>query len=126
MQDGEIQRELLKETRTAKKALEVAMNIEIGIQNQLKISGTSIPNTTNEISSQSINSVVFKDRGIELEHRQTNLSNLRFAQIVAMAGLLLIDKIALLVENLAKIVGSLITMQKFVANQNNLVNQNLE
>ena len=29
MQDGEIQRELLKETRTAKKALEVAMNIEI-------------------------------------------------------------------------------------------------
>ena len=57
MQDGEIQRELLKETRTAKKALEVAMNIEMGIQNQLKISGTSIPNTTNEISSQSINSV---------------------------------------------------------------------
>ena len=57
MQDGEIQRELLKETRTAKKALEVAMNIEMGIQNQLKISGTSIPNTTNEISNQSINSV---------------------------------------------------------------------
>ena len=57
MQDGEIQRELLKETRTAKKALEVAMNIEMGIQNQLKISGTSIPNTTNEISSQSIKSV---------------------------------------------------------------------
>ena len=36
MQDGEIQRELLKETRTAKKALEIAMNIEMGIQNQLK------------------------------------------------------------------------------------------
>ena len=34
MQDGEIQRELLKETRTAKKALEVAMNIEMGIKNQ--------------------------------------------------------------------------------------------
>ena len=57
MQDGEIQRELLKETRTAKKALEVAMNIEMGIQNQLKISGTSLHNTTNEILSQSINSV---------------------------------------------------------------------
>ena len=57
MQDGEIQRELLKETRTAKKALEVAMNIEMGIQNQLKISGTPTPNTTNEISSQSINNV---------------------------------------------------------------------
>ena len=57
MQDGEIQRELLKETRTAKKALEVAMNIEMGIQNQLKISGTPTPTTTNEISSQSINNV---------------------------------------------------------------------
>ena len=57
MQDGEIQRELLKETRTTKKTLEVGVNIEMGIQNQLKISGTSIPNTTNEISSQSINSV---------------------------------------------------------------------
>ena len=43
MQDGEIQRELLKETRTAKKALEVAMNIEMGIQNQLKVSGTPTP-----------------------------------------------------------------------------------
>ena len=57
MQDGEIQRELLKETRTAKKALEVAMNIEMGIQNQLKISGTPTLNTTNEISSQSMNNV---------------------------------------------------------------------
>ena len=33
------------------------MNIEMGIQNQLKISGTPTPNTTNEILSQSINSV---------------------------------------------------------------------
>ena len=57
LQDGEIQRELLKETPTNKKALEVAMDIEMGIPNQLKISGTSTPNTTNEISSQSINSV---------------------------------------------------------------------
>ena len=38
MHDGEIQRQLLKETRTAKRALEVAMNIETVIQNQLKIS----------------------------------------------------------------------------------------
>ena len=44
MQDGEIQRELLKETRTAKKAIEVSMKIEMGIQNQLKITGTSSPN----------------------------------------------------------------------------------
>ena len=57
MQDGEIQRELLKETRTAKKALDVAMNIEMGIQKQLKISGTAIHQTTNEITTTSINNI---------------------------------------------------------------------
>ena len=57
MQDGEIQRELLKETRTAKKALEIAMNIEMGIQNQLKISGTSAQTTTNETTSRTVNNV---------------------------------------------------------------------
>ena len=57
MQDGEIQRELLKETRTAKKALEIAMNIEMGIQNRLKISGSPASTTTNEITSQTINNV---------------------------------------------------------------------
>ena len=58
MQDGEIQRESLKETRTAKKALEIAMNIEMGIQNQLKISGTSALTITNEkITSSSVNNV---------------------------------------------------------------------
>ena len=57
MQDSEIQRELLKETRTAKKALEVAMNIEMGIQNQLKISGTTVHSTTNEITTTSVNNI---------------------------------------------------------------------
>ena len=57
MQDDEIQMELLKEARTAKKALEVAMNTEMGIQNQLKISGTSAQTTTNEITSASVNNV---------------------------------------------------------------------
>ena len=57
MQDGEIQRELLLETRAAKKALEFTMNIEMGIQNQLKISGTSAQTTTNEITSASVNNV---------------------------------------------------------------------
>ena len=57
MQDGEIQRELLKETRTAKKALAIAMNNEIGIQNQLKISGTSAQTATNEIKCASVNNV---------------------------------------------------------------------
>ena len=57
MQDREIQRELLKETKTAKKALEVAMNIEMGIQNQLKISGTTVHSTTNEITTKSVNNI---------------------------------------------------------------------
>ena len=57
MQDGEIQRELLKETRTAKKALEIAMNIEMGIKNQLKIFGSPASTTTKEITSQMINNV---------------------------------------------------------------------
>ena len=57
MQDGEIQRELLKETRTAKKALEIAMNIEMGIKNQLKMSGTSAQTATNEIISASVNNL---------------------------------------------------------------------
>ena len=51
MQDGEIQRELLKETREPKKALEVAISIEMGIQTQLKISGASTNNSTNEVHS---------------------------------------------------------------------------
>ena len=57
MQHGEIQKELLKETRTAKKALEISMNIEMGIQNQLKISRTSAQTATTEITSASVNNV---------------------------------------------------------------------
>ena len=57
MQDGVIQRELLKETRTAKKALEVAMNIEMEIQNQLKISGTTVHSTTIGITTTSVNNI---------------------------------------------------------------------
>ena len=57
MQDGDIQRELLRETRSAKKALEVAMNIEMGIQNQLKMSGTAIHQNTNEVTTTSINNL---------------------------------------------------------------------
>ena len=69
---------------------------------------------------------MFRDPGIDPEHRQTSSSSLRFAQIVAMAGLLLIDKTVLPVAKLVKIVELLTTLQKFAANQNNPVNQNLE
>ena len=57
MQVGEIQRELLKETRTAKKAPKIAMSIEMGLQNQLRISGISAPTITNEITIESVNNV---------------------------------------------------------------------
>ena len=57
MQDGEIQRELLKETRSAKKVLEVTINFEMGIQNQSKKSRTAILQNTNEITTTFINNV---------------------------------------------------------------------
>ena len=50
-------RKLIKETRTAKNALEIAMNIEMGTQNQLKISGISSQTTSNEISNTTVNNV---------------------------------------------------------------------
>ena len=56
-QDVDIQRELLKETRTAKKVLEVAMNIEMGIQNQMKISGNATHQTKNATTTTSINNL---------------------------------------------------------------------
>ena len=40
MHDGEIKRKLLKETRTPQKALELAINVEMGTPNKLNISGT--------------------------------------------------------------------------------------
>ena len=58
MQDGEIQRDLLKEMRTAKKALELAINIEMGIQEQLKIAGTAAYTVSNQIAN--ILSTAFK------------------------------------------------------------------
>ena len=57
MQDGEIQRESFKETRSSRKASKVAMNIEIGIQNELKMSGTALRHTTNDVTTTSINNI---------------------------------------------------------------------
>ena len=100
------------------------MNIEMGIQNQLKISGTSIPNTTDEISSQSMNSVQGSWNRTRAPTNQfvkpTTCPNCGYGWTPSHR------KVALHVENLVEIVESLITLQKFVANQNNLVNRNLE
>ena len=57
MQDGEKQRELLKETGSTKKALEVAINIEMGIQNRLKIAGTAAQTNSNQAANTSVNSI---------------------------------------------------------------------
>ena len=50
-------RELLKQTWSAQKALEVAINIKMGIQNQLKISETARYTVSNQAANTSINSI---------------------------------------------------------------------
>ena len=50
-------RELLKEARSAEKALEVATYIDMGIQNHLKISGTVAYTASKQIANTSINSI---------------------------------------------------------------------
>ena len=57
MHNGEKQRELLKETRSAKKALAVAINIEMDIQNHLKLSRTAAHSISNQAANVSVNSV---------------------------------------------------------------------
>ena len=57
MQDEEIQRVLLKEARTPKKALERPINIEKDIQNQVKISETLAKKVLNQLANPSINSI---------------------------------------------------------------------
>ena len=44
MLDGEIHKELLRQTNTPKKALELTTNTEMRIQNQLRIAVTSVYN----------------------------------------------------------------------------------
>ena len=83
MQDAETQRELLKETRTAKKALELAINIEMGNQSQLKISGTEVYTVSNQIANTSIKTS--KTHGIDL-YRQRITENLQFAQTADTLG----------------------------------------
>ena len=56
-QDGELQRELLKETRSAKKALEVVINMEMRIQKNLMVSKTAGYTVSNQAANTSINSI---------------------------------------------------------------------
>ena len=124
MQDGEIQSELLKETRTAKKALEVAMNIEMDIQNQLKKSGTSTQTTTNKITSASVNNV--QGSWNRSRPSTSQLANLQFFYTVVKDGQSHIVKIALTVGTIVKIVVLLIISQKFVENLKIHTNRNSE
>ena len=77
MQDREKQRELLKETRTAERVLELAINTEMGIQNQSKISGTAAYSVSNQVAYTSIYS--FKAPGIDLNQQRLISPNLQFA-----------------------------------------------
>ena len=101
------------------------MNIEMGIQNQPKISGTSAPTTTNEITSTSVNNAQ-GSQGIDHVHQLTNLLCLQPVQTVAMDGQPRIDKIALPVERLVKIVALLTILPKSAENLNTHINRNPE
>ena len=70
MQDGNIQGELLKETRATIKALEIAIkiNIEISIQNHLKTSGTSAYSLSNQIANAL--STAFKNHGTKKNNQR--------------------------------------------------------
>ena len=57
MQDGEIQQELLKQARKHKKALELAIKIEMGIQNKLNISGTSAYTVSNQLNNTATSNI---------------------------------------------------------------------
>ena len=69
---------------------------------------------------------MYKDPGIDHVHRLTNSSCLSFVQTVAMDGQPNINKIALPVERIVKIVVLLTTSQKFVENLNTHINRNPE
>ena len=74
MRNAEIQRELLKETRLPERALEVAIDIEMGIENQIKISGTAAHSTLNQAANLSVNSI--QTLGTDPDHRAIPLSSL--------------------------------------------------
>ena len=52
MQDPEIQREIFRETLEPPQALRLAINMELGQQNQLQISNTQSASQVNAITSQ--------------------------------------------------------------------------
>ena len=73
MQDGEIQRELLKETRSTRKALELAIIIKMGIRNQFQISGTAAHSTSNQAANMSVN-------GIQISWKRPRKSSYSFVK----------------------------------------------
>ena len=84
MHEGEIQRELLKKTRTAKtkKPLELATNIKMGIQNKLKVLGTETFSVSNQITNTSINSIQNswnRPKSTTNNYRPTNCPNSGYA-----------------------------------------------
>ena len=117
MHDGDmqVQRELFKETRSAKMALEEAMNIEMGIQNQLKMSGTAIHQNTNDITTTSINNV--QSSWNRSRPVTNNFIKPKICPTLAMVGQQLIDKIFLLVGKTAELQTIL---QKYVESLNNI------
>ena len=114
MQDGEIQREILKETQNLKKALEIATNVEIGKQNQLKVLGTHAYTPSIRVANHPLR--VFRNRGTIHGQTQT-ISSLPSVQIVVILGHPATIRTAQHEEKFIKMLASLTILQKFVANQ---------
>ena len=69
---------------------------------------------------------MYKDLGIDHVHQLTNLLSLQIVQTVAKYGQTHIDKIALPVERIVKIVVLITTSPKSVENLNTHTNRNPE
>ena len=117
MQDGEIQRELLTETRFPKKALELVINVKIGIQNHSKF-WKPLP-THCQLQTLTRHLTTFINRGTIPGPIQIITSRLSVLT-AALTGVLAIAKIVKLEEKFAETVVSTITLQKFVVNQKTL------
>ena len=100
------------------------MKIEMGIQNQLKNSGTSAQTTTNEITSVSVNNVQgSRNRSRPSTNhlvKPTTCPNSGYGWSASH------KKIALPVEKIVKIVALLTTSPKSVENLNTHINRNPE
>ena len=108
---------ITKKIRSAEKALEVAINIEIGIQNQLKMSGRAAHQTTNEVTNMSINNI--QSSGNRSRPSTSNFFKTTMCSNCGYGWSATNHKITLLAEKTAKTVELQIVLQKYLERLNN-------